>query len=231
MIIINGLTIGNNDNSYYGNPNSLAITISGGIDSALVLYLLAKELNDTSNDTPIYIITGHRHPDQLPAARRVVNYVKDKFPNINWQTHWDYNNIWDHSLYIDRGRSDVHARASFLRYHDIRHILHGRVLTTLASNEMDNLSKNYPVQVAKIIKREKAFKWTKNHKANNGHYYRTHYPITFNTKKEVVDMFHEFNIEDLLPQTISCFHQSKTPCEVCPSCIEKHRLIDTLFVC
>jgi 7-cyano-7-deazaguanine synthase in queuosine biosynthesis len=219
MININGLNIAT-------DIDSIAVTVSGGVDSTLLLYLTAKYFNEENINIDLHLITGYRHPDQLSTATNVINYIKDKFPNINWQEHHAYDNTWDQSKYEFRGQADKDNRAPFLRLYDIRHILHGRVLTTLTKSELNYCEEFYPREVAKIRVREKTFKYTKNYTANNGHTYITHFPITFNTKKEIIDMYTTFNIVDLLPKTISCYGQSKIPCKVCPACVEKYRLLD-----
>jgi len=70
--------------------NSIAVSVSGGADSALLLYLLCKEV---TNQT-VHIINNIRcwktKPWQEHDADSVINWVKEKFPNIEFKLHRNF---------------------------------------------------------------------------------------------------------------------------------------------
>ena len=58
----------------------VGISLSGGADSALILYLLAKEIQDREQETRIYPIHGYdvtrKNVHSWEAAERVIGSVK-----------------------------------------------------------------------------------------------------------------------------------------------------------
>ena len=72
------------------NWNNVAVSVSGGADSALLLYLLCKEVTTQT----IHIINNVRcwktKPWQEHDAELVINWIKEKFPNINFKLHKNF---------------------------------------------------------------------------------------------------------------------------------------------
>lgn len=70
--------------------NSIAVSVSGGADSALLLYLLCKEVTTQT----VHIINNVRcwktKPWQQHDADCVIAWFKSKFPNINFQLHRNF---------------------------------------------------------------------------------------------------------------------------------------------
>jgi hypothetical protein len=74
------------------NAKSLGLAISGGFDSAVLLYLLAKTINDTGSNAEIYPFgarktnpTEYRDYDRVdvyPYVDKVLEFVKSQFPNV-----------------------------------------------------------------------------------------------------------------------------------------------------
>ena len=64
--------------------DKVLVSLSGGIDSAALLYMVAKQYTITHRTTEVYAITGYGKPDTLEAAKFVWGYVKNKFGNINF---------------------------------------------------------------------------------------------------------------------------------------------------
>ena len=73
----------------YSTWKNISIDLSGGTDSAILAYLLCKELKRRKQDTVLHIINGHRcwsrKPWQKEVALRVINWLKNYHPNI--KTH------------------------------------------------------------------------------------------------------------------------------------------------
>jgi 7-cyano-7-deazaguanine synthase in queuosine biosynthesis len=72
------------------NWNSIAVSVSGGADSALLLYLLCKKVTFQT----VHIINNIRcwktKPWQQHDAERVIAWFKSRFPNINFQVHQNF---------------------------------------------------------------------------------------------------------------------------------------------
>jgi len=72
------------------NWNNIAVSVSGGADSALLLYLLCKKVTFQT----VHIINNIRcwktKPWQQHDAERVIAWFKSRFPEINFQVHQNF---------------------------------------------------------------------------------------------------------------------------------------------
>lgn len=65
----------------------IVVKVSGGTDSALILYLFAKFASDLNYDLELNVFTGvdtvwqEKFGDTIGSSKNVVNFVKDKFPS------------------------------------------------------------------------------------------------------------------------------------------------------
>ena len=70
--------------------NNIAVSVSGGADSALLLYLLCKEVTDQK----VHIINNIRcwktKPWQEHDAERVIGWITERFPSINFELHRNF---------------------------------------------------------------------------------------------------------------------------------------------
>lgn len=75
------------------NSKHVGIFLSGGLDSAVILYLIAKSFAENNIKTPIQPVTVRRgnptpltefdRVDIYPYADKIINYMRNKFPNVN----------------------------------------------------------------------------------------------------------------------------------------------------
>ena len=83
------------------------IRLSGGFDSAVILYMLAKTLSESTTVEepeihPFTIIRGnpttheqYTRVDVKPYAENIIAWVRDKFPHVTiHDTHTEYANYW-----------------------------------------------------------------------------------------------------------------------------------------
>lgn len=72
----------------------IGISVSGGADSALLSYLLCNIINNEKLNTEVHIISHVRmwktRPWQRYDSIKVFNYLKNKFPNINFIRHENF---------------------------------------------------------------------------------------------------------------------------------------------
>jgi hypothetical protein len=70
---------------------NIGIAVSGGADSALLLYLLCSIIKDHNLDTTVHVITNIRcwktRPWQQYDSLNVYNYMSTKFPDIKFVRH------------------------------------------------------------------------------------------------------------------------------------------------
>ena len=70
--------------------NNIAVSVSGGADSALLLYLLCKEVTSQT----VHIVNNVRcwktKPWQEHDAECVIAWIKEKFPEINFELHRNF---------------------------------------------------------------------------------------------------------------------------------------------
>lgn len=68
--------------------NRVVVRVSGGVDSALTLYLFAKFASDLDYDLELNAFTGvdtvwnDQYGDTIGSSKNVVKFVKDKFPSV-----------------------------------------------------------------------------------------------------------------------------------------------------
>jgi hypothetical protein len=78
------------------NPkwNKISVSVSGGADSALLLFLLAKLIDEKNLNIEIHVITNIRMWKTRPWQRKnsidVFQWVSSKFPNISFKRHENF---------------------------------------------------------------------------------------------------------------------------------------------
>lgn len=72
----------------------ILVTLSGGADSAILFYILAKLISDLKLETKLYAVTVSRFYKTKPwleiSATDVFSYVKNRFPNIVAEHIWGF---------------------------------------------------------------------------------------------------------------------------------------------
>jgi hypothetical protein len=110
----------------YPNNENIGLSLSGGADSALLLYLFAKMINDRKESTQIHCIHGHDisyvHQQSSDAATRVVEYVQNKYPNVSIFLH-----ITQYHLTDDTSKEVYHREFydAMKELWDLPHIVRG----------------------------------------------------------------------------------------------------------
>lgn len=106
------------------SDNHLIINLSGGFDSALLLYMLAKTITDTGAGSTIWPITvrklgneannpGFDKANPYPVVEGIIAYVRKKFPlvDIKDTTPGDVTNWWNDN---DTGKPYVDAQRALV---------------------------------------------------------------------------------------------------------------------
>ena len=199
----------------------IGINLSGGADSALVMFMTCREIVERNLDTTIVPITGvdERRPTNIWNAREIVDLFKELFPQVKFYEHQVNHYQKSH----EKDKVNHHrAHEDRLRKEGIIDVLfHGR-------------SANPPEDVAKennlLFKREER-------RDRHGHdrvpYHENHgkpfyCPLEYLDKRFVAEMYEQFDLmNNLFPITASCVeYADKTdyfskPCKECWWCREK----------
>ena len=190
----------------------VGISLSGGADSALILYLLAKEMQDREQETYIYPIHGYdvsrKNVYSWKAAEAVISSVK--YHLRDWHNIIKKPHIFAYDKNLPISKEEYH-KANY-EYISTRHSLDfvirgvtqgmpnaGRPLKTgdADSAELTRLSKETWVL-----------------------------PFGDVDKKFIAHWYNELNLDSLLSMTSSCIADQTEPCGECWWCKEKYWAFD-----
>jgi len=193
-------------NLFFNNQwRSIAVSVSGGADSALLLYLLCKEVTYQT----VHIINNIRcwktKPWQEHDAECVINWVKEKFPNITFELHKNFiapdleygeigPNIRDEYGKMVSG-DNIQIR-SFAEY-------------ICSKNNIDayynGVTKNPEVDLGGMSERDIELNENNQHLLIMKHMDRwAIHPFRFTTKDVIIKTYMEENIVELFNLTRSC---------------------------
>ena len=78
--------------SLKSDEGTIGMKLSGGADTALLLYLVAKEISERNLKFDILPYTFNDKPDRFIVAQMIVNEIKTVFPTVRFKKH-QYGNI------------------------------------------------------------------------------------------------------------------------------------------
>jgi len=216
------------------NVSKVAVTLSGGVDSSLVMYLLCEYIMKNNIDYQILPFTGvdKLRPTNEWYAREIALYFKEKYPNIKFLDHYTFK--YDHepgNTHHKRKNHIVHERRLYTE-EDIKIFFCGKSA---------NPPKDEAIKHGLWSKREEERDtddgdWQSkvffraytgpNNDINNRFIYR---PLAFQHKKFIAQCYEDFGLmEELFPMTASCIAYEENsnyfsePCKKCWWCKEKH---------
>lgn len=206
--------------------NKIAISLSGGIDSTILLYCLAKELTETNSNVEIYPITSYKDgddPDSFDGKQTtidVLNYIKNIFPTLNWQDHIFYLNSYDMNT-MRRGKADHISRGPVMKDNKIEAVYIGRVKPVLTDSVLETSAENDDVTEHMKKLKDKTDSDKTIIKEHDGYSYNVEFAFQNVTKEFVYKLYDQFNLNDLFDMTISCYTRQNPPCTTCLGCIHK----------
>ncbi len=175
------------------NSKRILVALSGGADSALMLYMIAKELQQTK---PIHFLSAFTVPRPDGGANyspKIVEYINNKL-NIRISTPMILGNgNVDHSTVI----SEAVASVLKINFYDVIYIAENTIPPTMVASlpPVRSPSKN-------------AWK-------------RLVLPFFDLDKSEIIDMYYQFGIEDMLTLSHSCTANTVGRCNECFNCSER----------
>ena len=200
----------------------LGISLSGGADSALVTFMLCRELIERKSDAQVIFVTGvhNARPTNEWNAREIAELFREMFPKVNFGEH--YFDYYDKKHEKDKVNHHIAHESKLKAEGKIDVLFHGRSANPdLKEAEAHNL----------LHKREN----DRDKGDIDRDPYTEHTHIPFYCPYENVDkrfvavMYHRFDLMDeLFALTASCVeYAEKTdyftkPCKECWWCREKY---------
>lgn len=187
---------------------SLAVQLSGGTDSAAVLYKLCEQISNTNIE--IYLITGveYERPTNEYAAKNIADVIKSHFPTVIFKDHLFFYFHNRRITGISKADEFIKAINEFKKQYGFIHTFHGRTLNPDDKNLIDGreLKRDQPINDSKTF----------------------HTPLQSVTKKFVKQFYDDRDLMDsIYPLTESCIGNAKSTnnftaaCKKCWWCREK----------
>lgn len=224
----------------FKNYKSLYLCISGGVDSALGLFLISKYITENNLNPKITIATAVEPQPHFARndknVKKIISIISDMFPNVNIENHlitflegYDrltegypkvtksrtmHKNNWENGDY-DLGISFV---SSFPKLDEMKKdkALYERSLTVGPEDRSYTGKKDDLIDTSG--------------RGRGGHWWN---PFLNKTKKDFADLYEEHNLMDsLFPYTASCVGKAEKtnnftkPCQKCFWCLEKYWAFD-----
>lgn len=185
------------------------VYLSGGLDSALVLFLIGTYL---PNSKLVLVTACHSH---------MKHYNKPFVKNIvSWFTNRFANNIVEHKFiyYKDRVESQSRKQTTFdevVREYNADGSFVGMTLNPAIDDLMTDDNRDKRRDVKNVWKRDLSVQFGKK--------FISYQPINDIDKKGVANLYEQYNLDELAEITISCESLTEVkPCKTCWWCREKY---------
>ena len=209
----------------------IGVGMSGGMDSSMLLWLLAHHIDENNLDITIHQWTciHEEKPVQHIGAKKAVAFVKQEFPNVKFGEHMI--KITDASNYIDNGSK---LSWELIDKHGITALFNG--VTVNPDEEIGKpVWKNiweYRAPTRDWIHREE---WLKKQDQDNGRY-REYRPFVHHDKRIVLAFYKKYGLlASLGALTRSCegwiddTEKFTIECKGCWWCVEKEWATAEIF--
>lgn len=193
----------------------IGVNLSAGTDSALVMFMLCREVVEQNLNVIIVPITGIdvSRPTNIWNANEIMNLFEEWFPTVRFGEH----QVNKYKKLHPQDKTRIHREHEYGLFNKgiIECIFHGRT-----SNPPEEEATKYNLMMDREVKRDVEYK-----EVFKGRFYC---PLDNVDKRFVADMYNQFNLmKDLYPITASCVsYDTMTdyftkPCKVCWWCREK----------
>lgn len=186
------------------NKKRVGLLLSGGTDSALVLYLICKIFIDKKYDARIVPIHGFDtkrvNAYSVESARSVIRIIKQLIPDAPLEE------LFVFAYYKNKGEDKN-------KYHiPVIHFL-------LKDKQIDIITTGTTLEPSKRLLDQNNMS-SLGRTINNKVSYS---PISTYTKDDVAELYYELGLMiDLFPVTVSCIKDKNEPCRKCWWCKEKY---------
>ena len=82
------------------DTDKIGISMSGGLDSSIIAWLLCKEIFDTNKDTIVYPLHGidNTRPTSPENMQNVINFLRKSFPTVEIKDMSTWDNTKDYII-------------------------------------------------------------------------------------------------------------------------------------
>ncbi len=215
------------------NFKKVAVTLSAGTDSALVLYMLCTYITENNLDIEILPFTGvdTKRPMNHLNASEIVDFFQEKFPNITFLSHFIF--WYEHTPRDSEMKREAHRKEERKLYNeeDVKLFCRGK-----SANPPEDEAQKHNMFFDRERERDsdiddgyKIFMRTGREGKSGSEPGRWIYtPLAFVDKRFVAKCYKDYDLmEELFPITASCIGYEKTtdywtkPCKKCWWCKEK----------
>ena len=203
------------------NTDKIAISMSGGLDSSLLTYLLCKEISDKKQNTKVYPLHGidNTRPTSPENIQNIINFLRNSFPTVEINDMLTWDNTKDYK--IPKSKKDSDGLKKWCLEYNIKYLYQGRtanppneVLEEFGGFHQEERSHYRDKPIKELIK------------PFNAYLIR---PWANVDKKFIYEQYKKHNLLDTLePLTWSCIAYAEDtnfftePCKRCYWCKEKY---------
>lgn len=185
--------------------NRIGVMLSGGADSAILLYLLALERKMSNSEHELIPLTVPRGDGAWDYVSPIVDFVNDLLKTNLPTPIMVGDATLHHSQQTYSGERDARDN------HAIQHIFYGS-----QAHPPVPMPGEYPARPPHI------------HFRNNAGVITTTCPFALLDKRHTIELFDIFDVWPLAAITHSCTHQTKGRCGACYNCVERKWALDEL---
>ncbi|MDB4335679.1 hypothetical protein OAA03_00300 [bacterium] len=203
------------------DTDKIGISMSGGLDSSLMTWLLCKEISDNNKNTEVFPLHGidNTRPTSPENIQNIINFLRTSFPSVKIHDMLTWDNTKDYI--IPKSEKDTAGLKKYMYSHNIRYIYQGRT-----ANPPKEVTDNFGGHFEKVRSHNNDKPTIVHSVKNNSYLIR---PWINVDKKYIYEQYKKHNLLDTLePLTWSCIafmYETKfftEPCKTCYWCKEKH---------
>ena len=201
--------------------NKIAISMSGGLDSSLLSYMLCKEIIDKNKNTEIFPLHGidNTRPTSPENIQNIINFLRTAFPSVVIHDMLTWDNTKDYIT--PKNKKDSKGIEKWCLEHNIKYVYGGRT-----ANPPKKITDDFGGHL-------------ESNRTHNNNLEISKYQYDFDAylirpwvnvdKKYIYEQYKKHNLLDTLePLTWSCIGFAKQtnfftePCKTCYWCKEKY---------
>jgi len=203
------------------DTDKIGVSMSGGLDSSLMTWLLCKEISDKSKKTKVYPLHGidNTRPTSPENIQNIINFLRNSFPTVEINDMLTWDNTKDYK--IPKSKKDSDGLKKWCLKYNIHYIYQGRTANP-PKEILDNFGGFY--QKERSHNNEQPIK--EHIRPFNAYLIR---PWKNVDKKYIYEQYKKYNLLDTLePLTWSCIAYADDtnfftePCKRCYWCKEKY---------
>ena len=204
------------------NKTDIFLAMSPGTGAAILLYLLSKYIDENSMNIviqPACEVPIDYEYHTIQRCTSIVNYVKNKFPDVNIVETRYIRKVFDHQLIPHRALKE--KALEYQKENSINAIVMSGVTKVLELDYLEKIEKyhgtvfdkmRYMIDNAETLRSPNLGDWP------------TYHAFSEFTKTQIYDMYKAYDIQDLFDLTLSCDKYDGTECGTCFGCAEKSYL-------